>query len=250
MTVTLVEQTPFVPHALETPSLPEHREALPPLVLVPHRYDFVSLPEREDSEGTLRKTNRLFTSTMNDWKTILSDRIGSIRIALQQEGSDRAKLNEDLADDLHMQKNYFLLLSMCKETLRNPPSPTRKIIALTDEHRLIQGFCDCELLETSERVKFVFIHTLFTAPWNLKIHAPVPETHAPLVTQGVGLSLFRHVYSLAQAQEAAYVRLRPNSNSVSFYRDRLRMGQVPDEKGGIVFSMPVLPSLPRELQER
>lgn len=71
-----------------------------------------------------------------------------------------------------------------------------------------------------------------------------------MVRPGVGLSLFRHVYSSAQVLGAEYVRLRPNSNSVSFYRDRLRMGSVPDEKGGIVFSMPVQPSLPRELLER
>lgn len=247
MTTTLVEQRPLL---IEAHPLPETREAIQPPILVPHRYDFASLPEQEDSEGTLRKMSRLFASTLNDWKTILSDRIGSIRVAMQREGCDREKLRQDLEDDLHMQKNYFLLISMCKENLRTPPPPTRKIIALTDEHRLIQGFCDCELLETSERVKFVFIHTLFTAPWNLRIHAPVPETHAHMVRPGVGLSLFRHVYSSAQVLGAEYVRLRPNSNSVSFYRDRLRMGSVPDEKGGIVFSMPVQPSLPRELLER
>lgn len=220
--------------------------------IVDSKSSFVCL----DSENTTEKDKKIlvkqFKTTARNWKQIFEDRVSLLRIAIQQETNEEEQksLREKLSKDLEFKKGYSELLNQFSNCVEKLQSKNRKIVALTGKDNLIQGFCDFELKETLEKVQYVYVHTLFTAPWNLKLHAQVPETHAGLVVKGVGGKLLTEAYKYGQEQGAVELQLKPLGISESYYRDRLKMQEKEDtsSSGGILFTMPIGSTIPAELQ--
>jgi hypothetical protein len=170
------------------------------------------------------------------------------REALQQPGANIELLRSHLEQDIRFKNEYLELFYYFSNTIEKPLAPLRHIVAFFDEHRLIQGFCDFEAKKTENKVKSVYIHTIFTASWNLKMKSPVPYTHAGLVTKGVGIALIREAYIFAHAIEATLLKLKPLPNSESFYMRRLRMTkEISETEQQTTLTLPICEALPEQL---
>ena len=207
------------------------------------------LPHTDEDPVIRQKMVKLFTRTLKDWKELLEDRVGTLRARIQEESNPEVStlLQSHLVEDLTFKSDYLELCAHFRDSCQQLSERERQIVALTDEQGLIQGFCDYQFVESMEKVKSVYIHTIFTAPWNVRMRSPTPQTHAHLFTKGVGLTLIRHVYQDALTKGARELQLRPLPNSESFYKEKLHMRESRDVGHKIVLAMPIFPSLPPEL---
>lgn len=218
-----------------------------PISLVAHSQAFIQLPNIDDGTGIQQKITKLFKKTLKDWQILVEDRVGILRNILQEHPDQEEIIRPKLQQDLRLKEAYLELFRHFKESCDKTRPRERTIIALTDERGLVQGLCDYEMQETTERVRSVYIHTLFTAPWNLKMQSPVPATHLPLCTKGVGLAMFREAYRHGMREGATSIQLKPLENSESFYRDRLHMQETSNSAHGIRFLMAITDHIPQEL---
>lgn len=248
MSICLTERAPAEEFPLQL--------RIPDLILAPtphlveQSHAFIELPNLEETSKEAQKIKKTFQKTLKIWKEFLEDRVGVLRAALQENPEQEKTLRPQLNDDQRLKEEYLELSSRFKNKCIEPRRQTCHIIALTDKNGLVQGFCDYEMKETTARVHYVYLHTLFTAPWNLRLNAPVPLTHRGVCMKGVGITLFKEVYRHAMVVRCSSIQLKPLPNSESFYENRLHMGRTVDEENHYNLVMPVTGSFPQELEER
>lgn len=180
----------------------------------------------DDGQGidltTLNKTTKT-------WKAIANDRLGNTR-ALHAE--TLSPLTEKaLKDDRKTVEEYIELVDRFTFYLANKAE--KPILRVARDHQNnIQGLC-CATIQG----KMLYIHHVFTAPWNLKMHGKTPEEHQPLFTKGVGTGLITCCYRLGNDQGCNELRLKALSGSLSYYKDYLKM--LEDKENSNEFYYPI-----------
>lgn len=153
--------------------------------------------------------------TVKAWKDLSMDRLGNIRRNRELYPIDREAVD-----------NYKEVLSMFQVFEDNGQS--KKIRILKDETGITQGICSFTVKENS-----IYVNQLFTAPWNLKMHASNEENYEGLVTRGVGTILLADCYTEAQQKGLKRLELTPLGTSSSYYTDVIGMEK--SEKDEILY---------------
>lgn len=155
--------------------------------------------------------------TVKIWKELVMDRVGESR------GKDNREKTEDShrkrESDEKAASDFKELLEMFNSILKiKKPDDENIVKVLQDQDGNIQGMCSAKLEEGS-----IYVRHLFAAPWNLKMHGAIEESHQSLVTQGVGTILLASLHREGLEQKKGMLTLKPLTGSVTYYRDYLKM---------------------------
>jgi len=175
--------------------------------------------------------------TLATWKSVLGDRTGISRQQAALGGDDsKIKLTEDLETDREY-RNLTVSLLMFVNALSSYQN--NSIMMLVDQNRNIQA-----IAAVAHNTNALYIRYLISAPWNIKMHAPVPEPQQSLKVQRAGSTLMHALYLQAQEKQVAELRLKPLSISYTFYRDALQMQE---DAINSEFYYPVQKQVPEQL---
>jgi len=171
------------------------------------------------------KDVKAINTTLKAWKEILMDRVGNMRQLHSTENTSETK--KKLQEDLEAAESYKELVSrfdtLFSEVFKKNGKSEKGTVsfkALRDQDNNIQALCSLSIKENH-----VYLGHIFSAPWNLKMNASINEEHKPLVTKGCGTLLIANCYQEAQKWEKAELRLKPLSNSYTYYKDYLGMNE-------------------------
>jgi hypothetical protein len=163
-----------------------------------------------------QKYFRLVKQTISDWQEIVYDRLGRTRLEHQENPTARSL--EEMQADSQEAKSYKVLCDEWKKFLKNPVLVDHRIMILTDSEQRIQG-----LSLISIKTDSIFVKTLMSAPWNIRMHGSNSAEHEQIRVRGVGTTLMRHIYDFATKEQKATIELKPLSGSYAFYKDHLKM---------------------------
>ena len=161
--------------------------------------------------------------TLKAWKDTAHERLGIMRREAQKKPSEKNKAL--LKKDTDSVDQYLNIIGLYDQSLNSMIAKSEgnanKIHRIVkDEDRNIQAMSSFAIEEGR-----VFLNLVITAPWNLKMHAPVLEEHRSLVTKGGGTALIRSGYETAQTLKKDELRLKPMEGSYTYYKDRLMMNE-------------------------
>ena len=179
-------------------------------------------------------TARAAEKILRAWKEYVNERFGMSRaaVAKAEEGKE-AELRAHLEEDRVCKDEYLEVIG-------------RISAAVSDVVKT--GNCRVRMLLNKEKATLaiasysvdprpsLYIDLIATAPENLKMHAPNPDTRD--VFKGGGTVLMHSLYLTAQELELPLVRLKPLNGSASFYESLdMKFHRETDE-----FHFPVTPS--------
>jgi len=140
------------------------------------------------------------------------DRLGNIRQDPDLFPKDR--------ETVESYKDLLGMFNMFEDNGTN-----KRIQILQDSSERIQGVCTFTINRES-----LYINQLFTAPWNLKMHAANDEEYAGYTKRGVGTILLANCYKIAQERRLKRLDLKPLDGSLTYYTDVIKMKEDEEEK--------------------
>jgi hypothetical protein len=185
-------------------------------------------PELFLREVSNRERVQLLDKTVRSWKNISMDRLGNIR-------QDPVLFPKD-RETVESYKDLLGMFNMFEDNGTN-----KRIQVVQDKSERIQGVCTFTINRGS-----LYINQLFTAPWNLKMHAPNDEEYAGCTKRGVGTILIANCYMIAQERRLKRLELKPLDGSLTYYTDVIKMEEDKEEK--TLFYTVIDIGLPKGLQ--
>lgn len=156
--------------------------------------------------------------TMQEWSEAMSGRVAFSR--RRKDASDAAM--QQFTDDNAQFKSYRQVMSYLKEGInalkkekkeqKSNSEPTEIQILTARCSDIIQAIA-CIKITTND----LHLTSLFSAPWNVKMHAPIDALHQSLVVKGAGSFVMEHLYALAQSRGLSQISLTPTGSASSFY---------------------------------
>lgn len=148
------------------------------------------------------------TQIINLW-----DKIAESRVSLSSE------------QDEALYEDYTTVLTVLKGELF-PLEFNERIYGALDNNGLLQGLIKCTLFPTNDQLdrcvkkrEILWINTLFTAAWNLRLSAPNDETCKKTAQKGAGSALLHHAIHLASLWGIQEVGLSSLETAKEFYID-------------------------------
>ncbi len=130
-----------------------------------------------------------------------------------------------IEDDVEVVDGYKTIATSINKTISyiEKGNPLKNsLFLLFDNNQKIQA-----LAAVTEKPNSIYVNSLLSAPWNLKLSSDNDSAHQSLAIRGAGTTMVRQVYEFAKSKNKTRLELFSLHSARSFYTDHLKM--IPDE---------------------